>query len=185
MIAENETAIHRPSATRPTNRHPPAHESRRMIPKPPEPGRPVRAGRRDNDRLRPVKNPRDFPHLLSWRQIDPGFPIRIRHPLYRSVQEDRPYRRIESRESSLGLAQGIADQKRCLPLLLVALPPLMDLLDDHGLRLPPVDWQSEGALRDEEMALHQLVGRASPVSLSLVIARDDRNLAPLLDPDLR
>ena len=61
----------------------------------------------------------------------------------------------------------------------------MDLLDDPGSVWPTIDWQGEGGLTDEHIALDRLERSAGRVRLALIVARDDPDAPLMLDSYLR
>ena len=105
------------------------------------------------------------------RQCHPGSAVHRVQGLHRAMHDQRPDGRIHPVQHPLRLAKGIAQQHRRPPLRRVALPPVVDLREQHRLRGPAVHRQAKRAFADESVAAHRLEGRASAIGLGLVIAR--------------
>jgi hypothetical protein len=96
-----------------------------------------------------------------WRtwcsaSVHAGLAIQRRHRFHRAVGEDRPDRRVESRQQSLCLAERIAVEQRGAAGVGVGAPPGVDLREQCRCRRPAIHRQTEGALGDERVAAHRL-----------------------------
>ena len=125
--------------------------------------------------------------------VDAGGPVGAVERLDCAVHEYRPDRAVDAHQDPLRLAEGVADDQAGAAGVGVGTPPLVDVGEQLGLRLPPVDRQAEGRFGDEAVAAHRLERRAGLVVLArvgaaagdVVVARGDPDAAFVLEPDLR
>ena len=184
MVGERKAAVERPPAAGAAHQHPPRGESCGLRPEAAGPHRAVGGGRGDDDRPGPVGAAVHRAGVRRGRQRHAGGAVHRRHPLHGSVGEDGANRGVKSREEPLRLAQRIAVEEGGLAGGLVGAPPVVDLAEDVPLGRPPVDGEAEGGLGDEGVAADRLVRGRGGIGIGLVVARDDPDLAAVLEADL-
>jgi len=81
--------------------------------------------------------------------------------------------RGKHRQKPLGFPQCVRVQKGVFAGGCALGPPGCDFCDDAVWRLPPVDWQPKGALRDQRMTPERLKREGSRVGLAFVVAGDN------------
>ena len=187
VVGHHKAAVHTTPPAPPTHLHPAAGKRvGRIGAEALHPRRALGGGRREHQRaLERGFVERGVAHPVRFRQRHAGRAVHRVQRLHRAMHHDRPDARVYPAEHPLRLAKRVTQQHRSPPLVGIASPPSVDLVEQNSLRGPAVDRQAEGGLGDKGVAAHRLKWRAGAVCLGFVVARGHPHPTAMLQPHLR
>ena len=184
VVGEGEAAVEGAASSLAADAHPAGGEAGAELLKASCPRGVVGAGRGEDEGAAPVGGAGFIADRARLDHGDVGGAVDVGDAVDGAVDDDGAEGRIEAGEDPLGLAEGVTQEERGLPVGLVLLPPLGNVGDDLGGRGPAIDREAEGGFAQKGVAADRLEGGAGRVGGQLVIAGDDPDLALVLDADL-